>query len=89
MFSKNWLVIKDDVKKTFEVWGKETNTNAFTNKVHGMQRMGMNVSCATPPVTNHASSKELVKIQDYAREEGLYDRLSQQYQDLVMKEFDE
>jgi hypothetical protein len=89
MFSKNWLVIKDDAKKTFEVWGKETNTNPFMNKVHGMQRLGMNVSCTTPPVTNHASSKEMVKIQNYTKEEGLYNRLSHEYQVLTMKEYDE
>jgi hypothetical protein len=87
MFSKNWLVIKDDAKKTYEVCGKETNTNSFMNKVHGMQRLGMNVSCTTPPVTNHTSSKELVKIQDYKKEDGLYDRLSQEYQVLTMKDF--
>jgi hypothetical protein len=79
MYSKNWMVIKDDAKRTFEVCGNATNTNAFTNEVHGMQRAGMNVSYATPPVTNKTSSKDLIKITGYTKEDGLHERLSKQY----------
>lgn len=87
MYSKNWLIIKDDTKRTFEVCGNETNTNHFTNMIYGMQRVGMNVSYVIPPVTNHASSKDLIKITNYKKEDGLYDRLFKQYRDLISKDF--
>jgi hypothetical protein len=72
---KFWQVIKDDSKRTFEVCGQASNENAFTNKVYAMQKAGMNVSCITPPVTNKNSSKDLVKLTGYSKEEGLYERL--------------
>ena len=62
MYSTCWQIIKDDSKRTFEVCGKATNTNSFTNQVVSLQRAGMNVSFATPPVTNKNSSKSLVKV---------------------------
>jgi hypothetical protein len=89
MYSKNWQVIKDDSKRTFEVCGQATNTNSFTNEVYGMQRAGMNISCITPPVTNKTSNKELIKIIGYTKEEGLYDRLLNEYREIKMRSFDE
>lgn len=87
MYTKSWQVIKDDSKRTFEVCGQTGNTNAFTNEVYAMQRAGMNVSCVTPPVTNKESSRKLVKITGYAKEEGLYAKLQLQYKQLVMKSY--
>jgi hypothetical protein len=89
MYSKYWLIIRDDSKRTFEVCGQATNENSFTNRTYAMQRVGMNVSCATPPVTNKTSSKELVKIVGYSREEGLEKRLSEEYMQLTRKLSDE
>ena len=89
MYSKNWMVIKDDSKRTFEVYGHATNTNSFTNEIYGMQKAGMNVSCVTPPVTNKASSKEIIKITGYAKEEGLYEKLLKQYREITRRSFDE
>lgn len=88
MYSKTWQVIKDDSKRTFEVCGQSTNTNAFTNEVYAMQRAGLNVSCTTPPVSNKESHKDLVRITGYAKEDGLYQRLQQQYKDIVMKNYE-
>jgi len=89
MYTKTWQVIKDDSKKTYEVCGNADNPNAFTNEVYGMQRVGMNVSCTTPPVSNKESSRDLVKIRDYAKEDGLYARLQKQYKDIIMSSYDE
>lgn len=74
-----WQIIRDDSKRTFEVCGRTTNDNAFTNRTHAMQRMGMNISCMTPPVTSKTSSKELIKITGYTKEDGFYDRLVKEY----------
>jgi hypothetical protein len=84
MYSRNWQVIKDDTKRTFEVCGHAANTNAFENSVYAMQRAGMNVSCVTPPVTNKTSSKELVKLTNYTKEDGLHERLLKEYRDIQM-----
>ncbi|HZY82023.1 MAG TPA: hypothetical protein VFE50_21010 [Cyclobacteriaceae bacterium] len=89
MYSKTWQVIKDDTKRTFEVCGSATNTNAFMNETYAMQRVGMNVSCVTPPVSNKESSKELVKINGYTKEDGLYNRLQLQYKQIVMKSYED
>jgi hypothetical protein len=78
-----WQVIRDDSKRTFEVIGKTTNDNAFTNRTHAMQKSGMNVSCMTPPVTNKTSSKDAIKIAGYTKEEGLNDRLIKQYSEIL------
>lgn len=83
------MVIKDDTKRTFEVYGQATNTNAFTNEIHGMQKAGMNVSCIIPPVTNKASSKDLIKITGYLKEEGLYEKLLNQYREITRRSFEE
>jgi hypothetical protein len=89
MYSKNWQVIKDDTKRTFEVCGQGSNTNSFTNKTHAMQKAGMNVSCMTPPVTNRASSKEMIKITGYTVEVGLYDRLLKEHLEITLRASEE
>lgn len=89
MYSRLWQVIKDDAKKTFEVCGQTSNTNAFTNSVYAMQRAGMNVSCMTPPVTNQRANKEGVKITGYILEVGLHQRLQNEYRDITMRGIDE
>ena len=61
------LKFSDKGIETFEVCGQASNTNEFTNKTVALQRAGMNVSCATPPVTNKTSSKELIKITGYTQ----------------------
>ena len=87
MYSKFCQVIKDDSRKTFEVCGQESNTNYFTNLIHGMQRAGMNVSYVTPPVTNKTSSKSLVAVFGYKQEDGLQDRLVKEYQVITQSGF--
>lgn len=89
MYSKCWQIIKDDSKKTFEICGQEVNTNAFTNKTYGMQKVGMNVSCMTPPVTNKNSNRESVKVQGYTKEDGLFERLSGRYREIMMSAMDD
>lgn len=78
-----WQIIRDDAKRTFEVCGQITNENYFTNKTHAMQKAGMNVSCMTPPVTNKTSSKDLIKITGYMKEDGLQARLLRQYSQII------
>ncbi len=90
MNTKLWMIIRDDSKKTFEVFGQTTNDNAFTNKTYAMQQSGMQVTCLTPPVTNKTSSKNLIKIIGYTPEEGLHERLLKEYLERKMKDsFDE
>ena len=83
MTTKMWLVIRDDKKKTFEVCGQAANDNAFSNKTVAMQRAGMNVSCMTPPVTNKTSSKDLVKVTGYTKEDGLQERLANEFRKIT------
>jgi hypothetical protein len=87
MYTKSWQIIRDDSKKTFEICGQLSDTNHFTNAVHGMQKAGMTVSCLTPPVTNKNSSKDAVKIVGYTREHGLHDRLLKEYKEKTRKDF--
>lgn len=89
MYSKYWLIIKDDSKKTFEVCSQASNENSFTNNIYAMQKSGMNVSCITPPVTNKSSSKDLIKIIGYTKEEGLQERLLKEFRGITMKSADE
>lgn len=89
MYTKTWQVIKDDTKRSFEVCGQTTNSNAFTNEVYGMQRAGMNVSCATPPVSNRESSRDVIKITGYVKEDGLYTRLQLQYKQIIMTSYED
>jgi hypothetical protein len=83
MHTKFWLIIKDDSKKTFEVTGQASNDNAFTNKVYGMQRSGMNISSVVLPVTNKTSSKDMVKFIGYTKEVGLYERIQKEHAKIV------
>jgi hypothetical protein len=85
---KFWQIIKDDSKRTFEVVSLESNTNSFTNKTYSMQRSGMNVSCITPPISNKNSSKDLIKVTGYIKEEGLYQRLLKQHHDITIGSID-
>jgi hypothetical protein len=80
---KNWMIIKDDTKRTFEVTGPTINDNFFTNKVYAMQKAGMNISSVSTPVTNKTSSKGIIKIAGYKQEDGLYDRLIAQYAEIL------
>lgn len=84
-----WQIIRDDSKRTFEVCGQASNTNSFTNRVVAWQRSGMNVSCATPPVTIKNSSKELVKVTGYTREDGLEQRLLKQFREQMRGQMDD
>jgi hypothetical protein len=81
---KFWLIIKDDSKRTFEVIGQERNTNGFENKTYAMQRAGMNVSCYIPPVGGQLSHKDSIKITNYTREDGLYDRLQVEHRKITL-----
>ena len=85
MNAKYWQIIRDDSKRTFEVCGQIMNDNAFTNKTYAMQKAGMNVSGMTPPVTNKTSSKDMVKITGYIKEDGLYDRLLKEYTEITIR----
>lgn len=85
MYSKCWLVIKDDSKRTFEVFGQGSNDNALTHKMYSMKKAGMNVSSMTPPVTNKTSSKDFIKITGYTKEDGLNERLEKEYRDITMR----
>lgn len=89
MYSKFWQIIKDDSKRTFEVCGQATSENAFSNRTYAMQKAGMNVSCVIPPVTNKTSSKDLIKIVGYTKEDGLLNRLLKEYQDITMRYMDD
>jgi hypothetical protein len=89
MYSTKWQIIKDDSKRTFEVISHATNTDPFTNETYRMQRAGMNVSCITPPVTNKASSKEMIKLTGYTKEDGLHERLLSQFREISRKLVDD
>ena len=54
-----------------------------------MQKAGMNVSGITPPVTNKTSSKDLIKIIGYTKEDGLQQRLLKQFQQITMPPMDD
>lgn len=86
---KNWFIIRDDHKRTFEVVTQSLSENAFTNKVIAMQREGMQVTSVVLPVTNKNASKEHIKFLDYIQEDGLYERLSKQHLQLIQKGFAE
>lgn len=85
MYTKNWLIIKDDTKRTFEVVSKAVNENSFSNRTHSMQKDGMNVTCVILPVTNKNSSKQSITFTNYTLEEGLYDRLLKQHNEIIMR----
>ncbi len=82
---KFWEIIKDDTKRTFEVCDQVMNPNPFTNKTYAMQKAGMNVSCATPPVSGKNSSRATITLTAYTKEDGLYERLLKEYREITMK----
>ncbi len=79
MYTRSWQIIRDDSKRTFEVLGQESNNDHFSNLVHGMQKLGMQVTAMFLPVTNQFASKEAIKYTGYVTEVGLYDRLMKDY----------
>ncbi len=89
MYTTCWQIIRDDLKKTYEICGQESNTNHFTNSIAGMQRAGMNVSGMTPPVTGKNSSKGLIKIAGYTIEDKLHERLLNEYRKITQTGFDQ
>jgi hypothetical protein len=89
MYTRSWQIIKDDSKKTFENCGQAGNTNHFTNNVYAMQRVGMNVSCMTPPVTNKTPSKDSIKIIGYTQEDGLHERLMKMHREITIRSIDQ
>ncbi len=89
MYTKNWLIIRDDRKRTFEVVTLPLSENAFTNKVIAMQREGMQVTSVILPVTNKNASKDHIKFLDYTREDGLYERLLKQHLQLIQQSLGE
>ena len=89
MNTKYWQVIRDDARRTFEVCGRESDVNHFTNAIHGMQRAGMSVTGMTPPVTNKTPSKGAIVITGYVAEDGLFKRLQAEYIKRSRSEFEE
>lgn len=89
MNTKYWLIIKDDNKRKFEVCGQDANDNAFTNKTYAMQKAGMNVSCLTPPITATTPNKDSIKITGYVKEEGLYQKLLDQFTEITIRSIDD
>lgn len=85
MFTKCWLVIKDEAKRTYEVVGQASNDNAFSNKAYAMQKDGMKVSAVILPVTNHYASKESIKFVGYQREAGLHERLLSEHRAITLR----
>ncbi len=82
---KQWLIIKDDSKRTFDVVGQVMDDNAFSNKVIAMQREGMSVTSVLLPVGSRNPSKESIKFTGFTKEEGLYERLCKHHRDIMMK----
>lgn len=82
---KNWLIIKDDLRRTFEVASPATSENGFSNKVIAMQRDGMHVTAVILPVTNKNGSRESIKFAGYTKEDGLYERLLKQHQEIIQR----
>ena len=89
MITKYWQIIRDDSKRTFEVYGQDSNTNYFTNSIHGMQKAGMSVTGMTPPVGGKFSNKNDIVISGYTREDGLFEKLFKQYNDAQRKLYED
>lgn len=86
MYTKSWLIIKDEKTRTFEVVSQVDNDNAFTNKTIAMQRDGMAVSSIILPVSNKHASRDSIALNDYKKEVGLYDRLLKQHQAIILNQ---
>jgi hypothetical protein len=89
MFTKSWLVIKDDQARTFEVVTADISENAFSNKVIAMQRERMTVTSILLPLSNRHASKDHISFTGYTREEGLWARLLKQHQQLIQQNLGE
>jgi hypothetical protein len=86
MYTRSWLVIKDDKHRTFEVIGQVSNTNSFSNKVIAMQRDGLPVSELILPVTNKLSHKDMIQVTGYKAEEGLHAKVLKQHQTIILNQ---
>ena len=86
MYTRSWLVIKDETTKTFEVVTQSSNDNAFSNKSYAMQKAGMNVNMMILPVTSKKANKESITFIGYTREDGLYERLLKQHRDITLSQ---
>lgn len=86
MYTKSWLIIKDEKTRTFEVVSQTGNDNAFTNKSVAMQRDGMAVSSVILPVSNKHASKDSITLTGYTKEIGLYNRLLKQHQTIILNQ---
>ncbi|GHN02042.1 hypothetical protein WSM22_35310 [Cytophagales bacterium WSM2-2] len=82
MYTKSWLIIRDDTKRTFEVVTQNESENSFSNKVIAMQREGMLVTSVILPVTNKNASKNHITLTGYIKETGLYERLLKRHQEI-------
>jgi hypothetical protein len=85
MYTKSWHIIKDDRARTFEVITHDWTDNAFTNKVHAMQKEGMAITGLLQPVTNKFASKASITFIGYRTEEGLFERLLREHQQLLQR----
>lgn len=88
MYSKCWQIIKDDAKKTFEVCAQTINQDPFNNRVYAMQKAGMKISGITPPVTNKSSNRSAIKITGYSIEDGLFNRLTKEFNEINLRSID-
>lgn len=89
MIARFWMVVRDDSARTFEVIGKEVNDNRLANRIAAMQRLDMNVSYMSPPVTTQTLTKESIKFAGYVYEPGLYDRLQADFLELTLRQADD
>jgi hypothetical protein len=85
MYTRSWLIIKDERARTFEVVMQAANDNAFSNKIYAMQKAGMLVGSLVLPASNKNSSKDSIKLTGFTREDGLYDRLLKQHQAIALR----
>jgi hypothetical protein len=88
MQSKNWLVIKDDSTRTFEVLTADLSENAFLNKTIAMQRAQMPVTSVVLPVSARFASKQQISFAGYTPEDGLWNRLVKYHQQLIQRNLD-
>ncbi len=89
MYTKNWHIIKDDASRTFEVLTHDWSDNAFTNKIHAMQKEGMAITGVVQPVTNKFASKAAFTFVGYKTEDGLFNRLLAKHQELLQRHIED
>lgn len=76
------VVIFDDREKTFEALGPLTDDTRLTNNTWEMQEAGMGVRCQAVDIP---SSQESMIVVGYTREDNLYTRLLDEYEQLTGK----